>query len=587
MNDAVAPAEALPGLAAAVLAVAGPRLGGAVLAGPAGPGRDAWVARYRELAGVEGALKQVPVSVTGERLLGGLDLGATLSSGRPAFSSGLLAQAHEGVIELRMAERQSPTTCAAIAAALDEQRVRVERDGLTRIEPARFVALALDEAVEDDPPLDPALRDRLGLTLDTRLLGAEAPGCVFDADDCARARVALAAVKVGDDAYTRVCATCDALGIRSPRAALQALVAARALAALDGASTVSDETLATAAMLVIVMRIPGALDALAAEPAEDAPPPEPEPEAPEPDDDGGRDGSSDTSQSDGPRPDSVDAAEAAALPANLLASLAQLAAAQRKRAATGRAGARARARHRGRPVGNRPGLPSDGNRLDVSATLKAAAPLQRLRGQRAGANVAVRADDLRVRVFQQRRRTTTIFVVDASGSAAIQRLAETKGAVELLLAECYVRRDQVALIAFRNQHGELLLPPTRSLVRAKRCLSVLPGGGATPLAHGLVLARDLADSVADRGELPVIVVMTDARANVDLEGRRGGPDAFDQAIAVAREIATRGYSVLSIDTGRRAGERARQLAEALDARYLPLPFADAQTVSAAVRGVAA
>ena len=150
-----------------------------------------------------------------------------------------------------------------------------------------------------------------------------------------------------------------------------------------------------------------------------------------------------------------------------------------------------------------------------------------------------------------------------------------------------MRRDQVALIAFRNQHGELLLPPTRSLVRAKRCLSVLPGGGATPRAHGLVLARDLADSVADRGELPVIVVMTDARANVDLEGRRGGPDAFDQAIAVAREIATRGYSVLSIDTGRRAGERARQLAGALDASYLPLPFAAAQTVSAAVRGVAA
>jgi magnesium chelatase subunit D len=117
--------------------------------------------------------------------------------------------------------------------------------------------------------------------------------------------------------------------------------------------------------------------------------------------------------------------------------------------------------------------------------------------------VLVRRDDFRVQRLRERRETTTVFVVDASGSAALHRLAEAKGAIELLLAECYVRRDRVALIAFRGRPGaagaELLLPPTRSLVRAKRSLADLPGGGGTPLAHGLDAARALAEDVSRRG----------------------------------------------------------------------------------------
>ncbi|MEL6951219.1 MAG: magnesium chelatase subunit D [Pseudomonadota bacterium] len=590
MTESATSAEMLPGLAAAVLAVAGPSIGGVVLSGPSGPGRDAWLQGLLQHLDPARPWIRVPISVTDERLLGGLDLGATLSSGKPVFSSGLLAQADGGLLELRMAERQSPATCAAVAAVLDEGCVRVERDGLTRVEPARFTVAALDEAVEDDAPLDLALRDRLGLTIETAQLGDGPLLSGFDAEDCRVARARMAQVAVADADYDRVCSTSDALGISSPRAALQTIAAARALAALGGAGHVDDTALATATLLVLVLRIPGALEMLGAEPpAEDAPdmPEDAAPEPPSGSPESAPDAQQNDSVADGQRPDTVDDADTASLPSGLLASLAQLAASQRQRVPAGRAGARARARHRGRPIGNRAGLPVDGNRLDVPATLKAAAPLQRLRQRRATAPVAVRADDLRVRVFQQKRSTTTLFVVDASGSAAIQRLAETKGAVELLLAECYVRRDQVALIAFRNEHAELLLPPTRSLVRAKRALSSLPGGGATPLAHGLAMARDVSDACSERGEQPLIVVMTDARANVDLDGVRGGPDAFEQALAIARDIATRGHTVLSIDTGRRPGQRAQQLADALQARYLPLPFADAHTVSAAVRGAAA
>ncbi|NDH40295.1 MAG: VWA domain-containing protein, partial [Gammaproteobacteria bacterium] len=128
------------------------------------------------------------------------------------------------------------------------------------------------------------------------------------------------------------------------------------------------------------------------------------------------------------------------------------------------------------------------------------------------AKIEIRPDDIHITRFQQRRESLTLFVVDASGSSALQRLAEAKGAVELLLADCYVRRDQVALIAFRDETAELILPPTRSLVRAKRALAALPGGGATPMAAALDLTRDLAEKVGKQGTNMQYVLLTDGAA---------------------------------------------------------------------------
>ena len=142
-------------------------------------------------------------------------------------------------------------------------------------------------------------------------------------------------------------------------------------------------------------------------------------------------------------------------------------------------GAQVKAVRRGRPAGTRAGDPRRA-RLDIAATLAAAAPWQRARQAGAEPRLRLRREDFRVKRFVSRAESTTIFVVDASGSAALARLAEAKGAVELLLAEAYVRRTQVALIAFRGTSAELLLPPTRSLARAKRALADLAGGGGTP-----------------------------------------------------------------------------------------------------------
>jgi magnesium chelatase subunit D len=165
----------------------------------------------------------------------------------------------------------------------------------------------------------------------------------------------------------------------------------------------------------------------------------------------------------------------------------------------------------------------------------------------------------------------------------LHRLAEAKGAVELLLADCYVRRDQVAVIAFRGRSAELLLPPTRSLVRAKRSLSGLPGGGGTPLAAAIDAAAELADGIRRKGQSPVIVLLTDGRANVARDGSGGRERAQADAMASATRLRLLEAAVLLIDTSPQPQREAAQLALALRARYLPLPYAGAAAMSHAVR----
>ncbi len=204
----------------------------------------------------------------------------------------------------------------------------------------------------------------------------------------------------------------------------------------------------------------------------------------------------------------------------------------------------------------------------------------------AAARLQVRPEDFRIARYRQRAQTTSIFVVDASGSAALHRLAEAKGAVELLLADCYVRRDRVALVAFRGKAAEVVLPPTRSLVRAKRGLAGLPGGGGTPLAAGIDMAIELAASLARRGDTPVLIVLTDGRANVSRDGGGGRAAAEADALAAARAVRLAGFAALLVDTSPRPEPQAERIAAAMGARYLPLPHADAHAVSRAARAAA-
>jgi magnesium chelatase subunit D len=197
--------------------------------------------------------------------------------------------------------------------------------------------------------------------------------------------------------------------------------------------------------------------------------------------------------------------------------------------------------------------------------------------------VEVRPDDLRITRFKQRTESTVIFLVDASGSTAFARLAEAKGAVELLLADCYVRRESVALIAFRGSGAELLLPPTRSLTRAKRSLAGLPGGGGTPLAAGIDAAVALAEAVRRKGQTPILVLLSDGRGNIDRNGQPGRAAAEADAADAAQRVRLGGLTTLFVDTSTRPQPKARELAAGMAARYLALPRADAATLSTAVK----
>lgn len=589
-------------LAAALLAIDPAGLGGAALRAPAGPARQAWLDGFKQLLPPGTPLRRVPLNIQDGALLGGLDLGATLQAGRPVMLSGVLAQAHGGLVLLPMAERLPVGTAARLAQVLDTGELRVEREGMRHQQHLQIGVLALDEGASDDEQMPNALADRLAfhLLLDGRSCSAAS---VWSADDIAQARARLPQVHAGDEVLHALCGTALALGIPSLRAPLLALRAARAAAALAGDDEVAPEH---AAMAVALVLAPRATCLPAPNPAQEpppdqaaAPPQEPpcdasDPPAPPPPGDG-PDNTRDDTNEEAPAPVTPDSALAdvllqaaqATMPAGLLAALRAGQGLRTQARSAGRSGAVLHSQSRGRPLGARRGEPRAGARLSVIDTLRAAAPWQRLRAASAPAGAArrlqVRPEDFHVTRYKQTRQTTTVFVVDASGSSALNRLAEAKGAVELLLADCYVRRDRVAVLAFRGATAELLLPPTRSLARAKRCLAALPGGGGTPLAHALEAAGQLAEQVLRRGETPVLVLLTDGRANIARDGTPGRARAADDALLAARALAPAGYASLLLDTSPQPQPSARELAQAMGAAYVPLPHAGAAGMAQAVR----
>ena len=278
------------------------------------------------------------------------------------------------------------------------------------------------------------------------------------------------------------------------------------------------------------------------------------------------------------------AAAAARLPSDLLQRLMTGAAPLRGATRQGTSGQTLRGGQRGRPLPPRPGRPGGGDRLHLLATLRAAAPQQRLRGRHLGApTLRIRGADLHVHRHQQHAPSCLILALDASGSTALHRLAEAKGAVQLLLEQSYARRDSVCVIGFRGAQAQLLLPMTRSLVRARRALTGLPGGGGTPLASALQLAHEQAAQLQRQGISPILVVLSDGRANVTLQGLGGRVQAQAEAQHWARAWGATGHAGLWIDTAPQPETLAQQLAQLLGARYLPMPQLQSQRLAQALQ----
>jgi magnesium chelatase subunit D len=567
-----------PRLALLLLAVE-PRLRGIALAAPAGGGKSALIDGFRQLF-PDQPVVPLPAGADEEALVGGLDLEATLARGTRVLQAGVLERAHGGALLIESLNLLPESTANPLLAVLDDGALRIERDGLSRYLACRFVTLAGYDPAEGVPRAH--FIDRLGLIVNLpRIQGAGARGVIVARhlrppepgwseelallrDLVAVAREALPAVQITPQQIAGITAAAVALGVQGHRADLFAVLAARASAALALRDQVEEADLETAVRFVLAPRATRA-------PAATTPPPAP-PEA-----------TADAAQGDAQQPPGPDQAELGeqvldAVATELPGLLDALPFAAARRGVAGSRGSTAGTR--GRQVSSMPGSPRAG-RIDVLATLRAAARWQRLRahGQR---SVVIRADDLRIRRYRSKAGALFLFAVDASGSMALNRMRQAKGAVHALLAQAYVNRDRVALLAFRGETAELLLPPTGSVELLRRAVDQMPTGGGTPLAAALLRSLEVARQARRRGiHNVVLVLLTDARANVGLRVARGGVETELQAVAAA--VAAAGLQSLVIDTQRSflSQGSAQRLAAALQGQYLYLPGASGAAIAAA------
>ncbi len=627
-------ARALHGLLPPIRSI----IGSCCQADPAAPGewddrtRDRRAAIHRALPSrmIPPPFVQVPLGVTEDRLLGSVDVARSIRAGEPIFLPGLLAQAHRGVLYVDEINLLEDTIGNLLLTTLAEGINRVEREGISFQHPCRPLLIATYNPAEGE--LRPHLVDRFAITLSAdqeleleqrveavkRVLQRQetperfwhrfGPGIGELRQRVAQARKRLAKVREDRPAVRYLVEEAIRARVEGQRADLFALRVARASAALEGRNALNADDLRRAVELVILPR--AAL--LLAPPEGPPPPPEPPPpETPPPSDN--EPAEAEPEQPDSPPPDMGALPEEFIFsPQGVVLDPKLLAFAQRLRRQHGKAGGRGLIRSQERGHYIKPMLPRGPiQRVAIDATLRAAAPhqkarrrlgRQRLGRQRHGRHqrglgprrprnqrrVWITDDDLRAKLLARKAGALILFVVDASGSMALNRMQAAKGAVLQLLSQAYRSRDQIALIVFRGERAEVLLPPTRSITAASRRLERLPCGGGSPLAHGLSLALRLGQNARqskDVGEV-VIVLISDGKANVSLSrslrppgpapaGRApsaDGPAAAEatglslreELLGIAAVIRRLEMALLVIDTGNR--HVSSGLAEELAAR---------------------
>ena len=579
-----------PRLALLLLAVE-PRLRGIAFAGPAGSGKSALLHGLAALL-PDLPFEMLPLGSDEEALLGGLDLEATLARGARVVRHGLLARADGGLLAAEDCNLLPEGTVNLLLGALDAGEVRIEREGLSLRSPCRLRLVATFDPAEGPPRAH--LLDRIGLIVPLpRLAPAGArseivrrhlsPAADLWEEDLAVlrevvavARTSLGDIRLSEPQARELAAAAVALGVQGHRADLFAQLTARASAALALRDAVQREDLELAVRLVLVPRATQQPTAPPTDPPATETPPQSSQDTPDTPPDPPTEPPAD---GDVELTEEVLAALAIDLP-DVLATL------PFRSARGGRSGSRGSTDGtRGRHVTSVPGTPREG-RLDVIATLRAAARWQRLR-PRGARRVAIRAEDLRIKRFRDKAGALFLFAVDASGSMALNRMRQAKGAVHALLEKAYVNRDRVALMSFRGQGAELLLPPTGSVELLRRAVDQIPTGGGTPLAATLVAALEVAQQARRRGlHNVVLVLLTDARANVGLKADRAGVE--DELRQLALLTAASGLRALVIDTQRSylSQGSAQKLAAWLGGQYLYLPGASGATIAAAAQSAA-
>ena len=558
-------------LAIRIAALGGDAIGGIWVKARAGGAREIFLERLRAAYPVPCPWVRLSATATPDTLRGGIDLSASATAGRLVTQRGLLAKAADGVLLIPMAERLEPATAAIIAGCMDRGQ-------------DRFTVVALDESAEPEESLPPALANRLGLHVD---LGPVSWRDAEAADDITETTGAPDWRHCPlDDSLLRLLAkTAESVGHRSLPVLRHLALVARIHAVLMRRERATTEDVLATLRLCLGLRPDPQQKQPQQEQSQQAPPPEQTQQAPDsppaPADEAPETEPTGPSDID-PASEWLSEAEAGSIDGLPAFGVAERSSAPRSRA--GKAGAQQKNARRGRPFGVTASPPYPDARPDLMATLRTAAPWQRLRRLNRDASLAtprllIRSEDFRYRRLRHAAPSTAIFLVDASGSTALERLGETKGAIEQLLARCYVRRDEVALVAFRGKEASIILPPTRSLTLAKRTLSGLPGGGPTPLVSGLDTGFGLAQSVRRQGGTPILVLLTDGSGNIARDGSPNRALARQQLDHAAALYRGHRLKTICIDIARRPREQVAALAADLGADHHVLRHASASTLS--------